>query len=114
MRNNVFKNDVGGFRGPRGRQIVKGDTVISYVRKIVILDEAQFVPVEFLGPILATIKLLVEYHNVSFVICTATQPVLIDRPGSNMTDPRLPQIIPSFQSQTTAAQLFVVSAYKVG
>jgi len=93
---------------------MKDDTPIAHVRKVVILDEVQLVPVEFLGSILATIKLLVEYHNVSFVICTAIQLMLIDRPESDMIDPRLPQIIPSLQSQTTAAQLFVVSTYKVG
>lgn len=93
---------------------MKDDIPIAHVRKEMILDEAKFVLVEFLGPILATIKLLVEYHNVSFVIYTATKPMLIDRPGSDMIDPRLPQIIPSPQSQTTATQHFVVSTYKVG
>ena len=33
LKNNKYKNNVGGFREPRGRQIVKGDTVIAHVRK---------------------------------------------------------------------------------
>jgi CRISPR-associated endonuclease/helicase Cas3 len=43
---------------------------------VVILDEAQLLPVEFLEPILRTMELLVEHYQVSFVICTATQPAL--------------------------------------
>jgi CRISPR-associated endonuclease/helicase Cas3 len=47
----------------------------NIANSIVILDEAQLVPVEFLEPILETLRLLVEHYRVSFVICTATQPV---------------------------------------
>lgn len=46
---------------------------------VVILDEAQLVPVEFLEPILETMQLLVDYYNVSFVISTATQPAFNER-----------------------------------
>ena len=47
----------------------------NIVRSVVILDEAQLVPVEYLEPILETMQLLVERYNVSLVISTATQPV---------------------------------------
>jgi len=43
---------------------------------VVILAEAQLLPVEFLSPILRAMELLVEHYKVSFVICTATQPAL--------------------------------------
>ncbi len=46
----------------------------NIANSVVILDEAQLVPVEFLEPILATIQLLSEHYGVTFVICTATQP----------------------------------------
>jgi len=46
---------------------------------VVILDEAQLLPVEFLEPILRAMELLVEHYKVSFVICTATQPALEKR-----------------------------------
>jgi CRISPR-associated endonuclease/helicase Cas3 len=46
----------------------------NIARSVVILDEAQLVPVEFLNPILETMQLLTEHYNVSFVISTATQP----------------------------------------
>ena len=48
----------------------------NIVNSVVVLDEAQLVPVEYLQPILETMQLLVEYYNVTFVICTATQPAL--------------------------------------
>lgn len=46
----------------------------NIVKSIVILDEAQLVPVDFLAPILKTMQLLVDHYQVSFVISTATQP----------------------------------------
>ncbi|MDP2815537.1 MAG: CRISPR-associated helicase/endonuclease Cas3, partial [Rectinemataceae bacterium] len=47
---------------------------------VVILDEAQLVPVEFLEPILAAMKLLCDHYRVTFVICTATQPAFGRQP----------------------------------
>ena len=46
----------------------------NIVKSVVILDEAQLVPVDFLAPILKTMQLLVDHYQVSFVISTATQP----------------------------------------
>ncbi|GAB6277151.1 MAG: CRISPR-associated helicase Cas3' [Rectinema sp.] len=46
----------------------------NIVNSVVVLDEAQLVPMEYLEPILATMKLLCEHYKVTFVICTATQP----------------------------------------
>jgi CRISPR-associated endonuclease/helicase Cas3 len=47
----------------------------NIANSVVILDEAQLVPPEFLEPILEIMRLLTEHYNVSFVVCTATQPV---------------------------------------
>ncbi|MDR2951855.1 MAG: CRISPR-associated helicase Cas3' [Treponema sp.] len=47
----------------------------NIVNSVVVLDEAQLVPTDYLEPILETMRLLVEHYRVSFVICTATQPV---------------------------------------
>ncbi|MDD4029487.1 MAG: CRISPR-associated helicase Cas3' [Caldisericia bacterium] len=41
---------------------------------VIILDEAQLIPIEYMQPILETMKLLVKRYGVSFVISTATQP----------------------------------------
>lgn len=51
----------------------------NIVRSVVILDEAQLVPVDYLIPILATMQLLVDHYQVSFVISTATQPAFKER-----------------------------------
>ncbi len=46
----------------------------NIANSVVVLDEAQLVPVEYLTPILETMQLLVDHYHVSFVISTATQP----------------------------------------
>lgn len=51
----------------------------NIVKSVVILDEAQLVPVEYLTPILETMQLLVDHYQVSFVISTATQPAFNER-----------------------------------
>ena len=51
----------------------------NIANSVVVLDEAQLVPVEYLEPILATMKLLCEHYKVSFVMCTATQPAFEQR-----------------------------------
>ncbi|GIO16510.1 CRISPR-associated helicase Cas3 [Cohnella xylanilytica] len=51
----------------------------NIARSVVVLDEAQLVPVEFLAPILESMRLLVDRYHVSFVISTATQPAFKER-----------------------------------
>ena len=48
----------------------------NIVDSIVILDEAQLLPVEFLRPILSALRELHANYGVSFLLCTATQPAL--------------------------------------
>jgi CRISPR-associated endonuclease/helicase Cas3 len=48
----------------------------SIVGSVVVLDEAQLIPPELRIPILDTINLLSTYYSVTFVLSTATQPVL--------------------------------------
>lgn len=54
----------------------------NIVNSIVILDEAQMLPTEYLQPIVSVIKVLTEYFKTSIVLCTATQPVLSGKIGS--------------------------------
>ncbi|WP_415718962.1 CRISPR-associated helicase Cas3' [Maridesulfovibrio sp.] len=51
---------------------------------VVILDEAQMLPVEYLKPCMRGLEELVENYNSSVVLCTATQPAL--QKSENFTD----------------------------
>lgn len=46
----------------------------NIANSIIVLDEAQMLPIPFLNPILSLIKELSEAYHVTFVLSTATQP----------------------------------------
>lgn len=51
----------------------------NIVDSIVVLDEAQLLPPEFLQPILDVLNLLTKHYGVTVVLSTATQPALSTR-----------------------------------
>jgi len=53
----------------------------NVARSVVILDEAQLLPADFLEPILEVMQLLTDHYHVTFVISTATQPAFEERKG---------------------------------
>lgn len=64
----------------------------NIVNSVVILDEAQLLPVKYLESILNSMQLLSDHYGVSFVICTATQPALLERKSANYFFPGLKNI----------------------
>ena len=58
----------------------------NLVDAVVILDEAQLLPPEFLQPILDVLTLLTAHYGVTVVLSTATQPALSTREYFDATD----------------------------
>ncbi|RDD30044.1 CRISPR-associated helicase Cas3' [Prosthecochloris sp. ZM] len=54
----------------------------NIVNSVVVLDEAQMLPTDYLQPIVSIIKSLAGHFRTSIVLCTATQPVLTGKVGT--------------------------------
>lgn len=50
-------------------------------RAVVILDEVQTLPIDYLEPCLRVLEELVTYYGATVVLCTATQPAVTERAG---------------------------------
>ncbi|MGD9877983.1 CRISPR-associated endonuclease Cas3'', partial [Desulfococcus sp.] len=51
----------------------------NIAESVIVLDEAQAIPTEYLEPCLAVLRELVAHYRCSVVLCTATQPALDDK-----------------------------------
>lgn len=51
----------------------------NLARSVVVLDEAQSIPVDYLHPCIRALRELVEHYGASVVFCTATQPAIYGR-----------------------------------
>lgn len=87
----------------------------NIARSVVILDEAQMLPVPLLEPSVLALRELTEHYGVSLVLCTATQPALRqDGPlKSGFAKDQLRELIPAeritalFEAFTTHRRLTV-------
>ncbi len=60
----------------------------NIANSVIVLDEAQAIPTEYLEPCLAALRELVERYRCTVVLCTATQPAFSDQGLHN----RLPEV----------------------
>lgn len=60
---------------------------------VIILDEAQAIPTEYLEPCLAALRELVDHYGCTVVLCTATQPALDDTSNLRSALPQINEII---------------------
>lgn len=65
----------------------------NIARSVIVLDEAQAIPTEYLEPSLAALRELVEHYGCSVVLCTATQPALDDTSTLRMALPKIEEIV---------------------
>src|ERR1019366_2679763 len=74
----------------------------NLARSVIVLDEAQTIPVELLRPALAALRELVLNYGCSIVLCTATQPALERRTdfdiGLDAVRPIIPDASPLFRA----------------
>lgn len=74
----------------------------NLARSVIVLDEAQTIPVDLLKPALAALRELVLNYGCSIVLCTATQPALEHRQdfevGLKNVRPIIPDAVPLFHA----------------
>jgi CRISPR-associated endonuclease/helicase Cas3 len=74
----------------------------NLAKSVIVLDEAQTIPVELLKPALAALRELVLNYGCSIVLCTATQPALEHRAdfeiGLGDVRPIIPDAVPLFHA----------------
>jgi CRISPR-associated endonuclease/helicase Cas3 len=81
----------------------------NIARSVIILDEAQAIPTEYMEPCLAALRELVEHYGCTIVLCTATQPALDDKSSLRMALPKIEEIVDDSKHLYEALQRTTVS-----
>jgi len=66
----------------------------NLARAVIVLDEAQTLPVDFLRPCLLALRELAQNFGSTVVLCTATQPAVHRRPGFDIGLEEVREIVP--------------------
>lgn len=67
----------------------------NLAKAVVILDEAQKIPVDYLAPCLLALQELISHYSTSVVLCTATQPAVHKREDFPIGLQEVREIIPN-------------------
>jgi CRISPR-associated endonuclease/helicase Cas3 len=70
----------------------------NLARSVIILDEVQKLPVDYLQPCLCALRELTSHYGSSVVLCTATQPALCHQPNFPIGLEGIREIIPERRS----------------
>lgn len=72
----VVTTNVQFFESLFGNKSSKCRKIHNIANSVIVLDEAQMIPVDYLKPCIAMLQELVDNFSASIVLCTATQPAL--------------------------------------
>ncbi|WP_304855825.1 CRISPR-associated endonuclease Cas3'' [Adlercreutzia caecimuris] len=72
----VVTTNVQLFESLHSNRTSKCRKLHNLAKSVIVLDEAQMLPVEYLKPCLAALEELVAHYGCTVVFCTATQPAL--------------------------------------
>ena len=65
----------------------------NIARSVIVLDEAQAIPTDYLEPCLAALQELVNHYGCTVVLCTATQPAFDDESSLRSALPQINEMI---------------------
>ncbi len=78
----------------------------NIVNSIVVMDEAQLLPPDFLNPIIEVLKELHKNYGVTILLSTATQPAFTPHKSSDFNFPGLPETVEIMEAPASLQKAF--------